>query len=347
MFAAWAKEDLSRRGFSVRTLAGAWPAAEADATVPVVSLFEGRWPVPRGGLRTFWREIGRADVVLANAHHYPLPLLAVLVAFLRRRPVAFVLHGADDAMAGTARRLRLVRVWNRCVAAPLLRLTTSLSLSEAGHRYAREELGLETIQLAYPLPALPEPGAAPPGEQLRVVWAGRLVPEKGPVTAVAAVERLRRSRAAGLDVYGDGPLRGQLEEMAKTRAWLTVHGTRPWEEVIAAMAEAHVFLATSSVDNVYVSALEALAIGTPTVSASVGEVPAYYAGPMARFCVAGGVEALGEALCDLAEDWPCWRGEFIANGARLKEKHGDSGGRLATLLQGMGSAGIGRENDGR
>lgn len=338
MFVEWARSELERQGFVVRTLAGAWPSAKAEVTIPVVPLFDGRWPLPRGGLWAAWREVGRADVVLANAHHYLLPLLVAGLAYIRGCPVVFVLHGADDAMANTPQRLRLVRAWNHFIARPLLGLTTPIALSGVGRVYAATEMGVVARQLHYPLPeALPLACALPVAasdELLRVVWAGRLVPEKDPLAAVTAVEMLRRDYEAELEVFGDGPLMELLQELASDRPWLHLRGTRPWSEVVDATAAGHAFLATSKVDNVYVSALEAMAIGTPTVATAVGEVPAYYPPSLARFCLAGGdSDTLGEALQDLACDWERWSEEFRANGARLRARHASSGELLGELLR--------------
>src|SRR4029453_13398426 len=87
---------LRGHGWRVRVLACRPRAGdvEADATVPARYLGGGGWPLPVGGLRTLWREVGEADVVVANGTRHLLPNIAGVAAPLRGKAVVFVLPGA-------------------------------------------------------------------------------------------------------------------------------------------------------------------------------------------------------------------------------------------------------------
>jgi glycosyltransferase involved in cell wall biosynthesis len=170
---------------------------------------------------------------------------------------------------------------------------------------------------------------------MRIVWVGRLFPEKHPVLAVEAVEILRRTRAAELHVCGDGPLRPELERLAAERSWLVLYGARPWEEAQALQGSGHACLATSVADNVQVAVLEALSRGIPTVSTRVGDAPTYYVSSSLRdLCVpARDSVAMASALAEIASSYSSYRRAFAANAEILRARHTDIGDDLVRLLR--------------
>jgi glycosyltransferase involved in cell wall biosynthesis len=349
-FVAAIRGMLEARGDEVRLLACARDGedASADAVVPTRYVGPSGWPVPVGGWRTLWDEVGRADAVIANGTLHVLPTLSVLAARRRRVPALFVVHGSGAPLPHGSAAFRAVRRgFQRGVARAAVRSAVAVSVSHAGVEGVRLRYGVHAHHLPYPLPELPPapPVPAPAaGDPLRVAWIGRLSPEKDPERAVAAVERLRDRRPAVLEMFGDGRLRGRIDALAASRPWLTVHGSRPWPEVLAAQAAAHAVLATSVWDNAQVALLETLARGVPAVTTRVGDAPRYLIEPsLAPFCVdAGDAGALGAALDELAGSYDDWRARFAANGDRLRALHGGAANVLADLLA---VAGAGR--DGR
>ena len=62
---------------------------------------------------------------------------------------------------------------------------------------------------------------------LQLLFVASLVEDKEPLTAVRIVDQLRLlAPGASLRIVGDGPLRGQCEEAARSRAWVHYHGTQ-------------------------------------------------------------------------------------------------------------------------
>jgi alpha-1,6-mannosyltransferase len=346
-FVASVRHMLERRGATVRVLACARPGEDgsADAVVPSRFLGPSGWPVPVGGWRTLWHEVGAADAVIANGSLHVLPGLAVLAARRRGVPALLVIHGSGAALPHGSPGFRAVRsVFQQSLARLAVRSAVAVSVSHAGVDGARARYGVRAHHLPYPLPDLPPapPLAGPAdGAPLRVAWIGRLSPEKDPARAVAAIERLRARRPAVLEMFGDGRLRGRLDALAASRPWLTVHGSRPWPEVLAAQSAAHAVLATSTWDNAQVALLEALARGVPAVTTRVGDAPRYLLDPeLERFCVGvDGADALGGALAELARSYDDWRARFAANGERLRALHGGAAGVLEELIAGAGRGG--------
>ena len=119
----------------------------------------------------------------------------------------------------------------------------------------------------------PEPGTGRPSPdgELRLVHAGRLSREKSPHLAVAtAVELHRRGVPVRLDVYGDGPHRDELEELAAGTP-VHLHGYVDGRAALRErLAAADIALSVCPGETFGLAVLEALACGTPVVTADRG-----------------------------------------------------------------------------
>jgi glycosyltransferase involved in cell wall biosynthesis len=330
---------LRKQGWEPRILACRLPGVEAAADVVVPTRFLGAsaWPLPVGGWRTLWHEVGQADVVVANNARHVLPALAVLVARARGRAAVLIVHGSGEGAYAGSRLARVVRAgFQRTLGRWAVRLSHPASVSLAGVDGVRRLYGAQASYVPYPVRALSEPPplGLRPEEPMRVAWVGRLFPEKDPLAAVSAVEVLRHEREATLEVCGDGPLRPALERLARERPWLLLRGSRGWDEAQAIQGNAHVCLATSVADNVQVAVLEALCRSIPTVSTRVGDAPSYYLrASLANLCVhPRDADAAGRALLAIASSYDEHRREFAENAGALRARHAAVGEALARLL---------------
>jgi alpha-1,6-mannosyltransferase len=135
---------------------------------------------------------------------------------------------------------------------------------------------------------------------LRLVHVGRLSREKSPHLAVAtAVALHQRGVRMRLDVYGTGPHRHELEQIARG-APVFFHGhVADRRTLSSAIARADVALSVCPGETFGLAVLEALASGTPAVTADVGgarELVDEHSGAWAP----ADPDLLGDAVLDVA-----------------------------------------------
>ncbi|MET7279155.1 glycosyltransferase [Kribbella sp. NPDC005582] len=136
---------------------------------------------------------------------------------------------------------------------------------------------------------------------LKLVHAGRLSREKSPHLAVAtAVELHRRGVKLQLDVYGTGPHLDELIEIAGS-APITFHGYVDGRRTLAKhLAEADIALSVCPGETFGLAVLEALAAGTPVVTANTGGARELVDETCGRWGRANPV-ALADAVLQLAQ----------------------------------------------
>jgi len=117
----------------------------------------------------------------------------------------------------------------------------------------------------------PDPGEGK-GERSCALYVGRLSPEKGVHTLLAAWARL--SSQVPLQIVGDGPLRTELEQSVRQRGLTNVsfRGNLPWEDAMAAMKRARCLILPSECYEgaLPLTVVEAFACGTPVISSRLG-----------------------------------------------------------------------------
>lgn len=115
------------------------------------------------------------------------------------------------------------------------------------------------------------PASASAGGALRLTHFGRLSREKSPHLAVStAVELHRRGVPIHLDVYGDGPHLSELVDLA-VGAPVTFHGfIDDRDDLARSIAAADISLSVCPSETFGLAVLEALACGTPVVTADRG-----------------------------------------------------------------------------
>lgn len=261
---------------------------DARTTTEHGDVVQLRAPQVGGGYRMIlepWRvvdvleEFGPTSVEVSDKS-----TLTPVTRWARRHGVGSILlsHERLDAM------IALRTGWETSMAAPVSMLnrvlvrqfdtvvvTSGFAMREFRHLVDAAGTGLHRISLGVDLTAFRPPTVSPaqPGRDgpLRLVHAGRLSREKSPHLAVAtAVALHRRGVPVRLDVYGTGPHRDELEELA-AGAPVVFHGhVADRAELARRLGAADVALSVCPAETFGLAVLEALACGTPVVTAAYG-----------------------------------------------------------------------------
>jgi glycosyltransferase involved in cell wall biosynthesis len=156
-----------------------------------------------------------------------------------------------------------------------------------------------------------------------VVYAGRLDEAKGIRVLMAAWDRYVSQRAGGgalrLVIAGSGPLDREVRDWAATRPSVELAGLVDRARCVQLMAGAHAVLLPSAWEETFgLTAVEAMAAGTPPVAAGHGSFPELITpGTDGVLFRPGDPVALAEALADIESDPE----RYLKLGARARETY--------------------------
>lgn len=103
---------------------------------------------------------------------------------------------------------------------------------------------------------------------------GSLRPEKNFARLIRCFETAREGRDARLAIYGDGPERRSLVEIASQgKAGAAISFPGATNEVAEALSTIDIFALSSDTEQMPTSLMEAMAAGLPAIATAVGEVP--------------------------------------------------------------------------
>jgi glycosyltransferase involved in cell wall biosynthesis len=137
--------------------------------------------------------------------------------------------------------------------------------------------------------------------RIRVVTVGSLTPAKDPLLWIRVAEACRAT--ATFEWVGDGPMRGEVEreiDALRLDGDVVLHGRQT--DVRPFLANADLYLCTSSREAAPLAVREAMAAGLPVVSTPVGDVENLLESSGAGICTAGHqVAAVSDRIRAMAE----------------------------------------------
>jgi glycosyltransferase involved in cell wall biosynthesis len=226
----------------------------------------------------------RGDVAVPVSHthahfaHDPT-LVALLLKKLTGLPYSFTAHARD-----------LYQTPARALAERVAEASAVVTICRANLDYLRALMPdlvpgkVRLIHCGVDLQEFrPPERETPPIPAPLILSVGRLVEKKGFSDLLAACRRLKDAgRAFRCEIYGDGPLRVELQAEVQELGLggdVTLAGARTQTELRGAFQRAAVFALTPCVahdgdrDGIPVAILEAMAFGLPVVSTAVAGVP--------------------------------------------------------------------------
>jgi glycosyltransferase involved in cell wall biosynthesis len=227
----------------------------------------------------------RGLLSVADSEQYDLVHLAfepwALIPQVLCGKLPTVVHGAESVLKDApwqmrARRVGTSRVLQKAVGVLAWGQTSLEEFREAG---LPPDIPQGVIPVGVPDPKffVPGPMSSSPGP-LRLLFVGRLLPEKGILTLVEAARALERPVV--LRVLGEGPLKASLRTLARgcPEVEVSIEGTATAGQVSEAMAWSHVVVVPSESTSSWKEqwgrvAVEAMLSGRPTVVSDSGELP--------------------------------------------------------------------------
>jgi glycosyltransferase involved in cell wall biosynthesis len=275
----------------------------------------GTWSVLRMPVR-FWpllkeaRRLDRSRPRILETHFVPVDSLACVGVRAVGAVDAWVPVHHSQIYPPLGRLRRLVRRLRGRLAAPARAAVVPVSLA-LGDALAQLGVSPSTIRTVRNGVALDRWGVAQPTGRPRgfhVVFAGRLLPDKGLPELLEAVDRLRaEGRDITLSIAGEGPLRearraGHLRWLGQVDDLDTLFGS------------ADAVALPSHREGFGLVAVEAMAAGVPVVTSTAGALPEVTGEAGLQHGVAD-VGALADRLRRLADD-PTLRARLAATGQR-------------------------------
>lgn len=225
-------------------------------------------------LVALWRAAGRVQVfhVMANSgwswHLFAAP--AIWIAHLRGTPVVVNYRGGE-----AANFLKQAAAWMR----PSLRRSAALAVPSGflAHVFGQHGIASVIVPNIINLERFSADAAPRAPGGLRLLVARNLEDLYDNASALRAFAQVRQSHPdAQLTVAGSGPLRSELEQLARDLGVadaVRFTGRVDTTDMPALYRAADIMLNPSLIDNMPNSVLEALASGTLVVSTNVGGVP--------------------------------------------------------------------------
>lgn len=271
-------EELLRTGdehrFRVHPLAG---RIAADATrVPVLpaitrpASYSARSRLAPTGMPLQAAAVIRSRPDLVHQHHGVWTLGAVAAAARLDVPLVTTVHGTDMFTAALPRPRGLQRVHRAHARLAFSRSRLILAVSEdlrrvalsAGAPEERTHVHYQGIDTDV---FTPRADPAPTGGLPRLVYVGGLIPRKRVDLLIRASLELARTVPHELRIIGDGPLRPELEQLARGGGGIRFLGAVSRAEVRSELRAADVLALTSRDEAAGLVLLEAQACGVPVV----------------------------------------------------------------------------------
>jgi len=198
--------------------------------------------------------------------------IAMFASRLAQIPYSFTAHGPEEFEKGASLSLNTkLRHAKFAVCVSAFGSQQLKRFSEPKHwgKIAVVHCGLDPATLAV---AGREPPSAP-----RFVCIGRLNEEKGHLTLIGAVQRLRDAGVrCEIVLAGDGPMRPRIEaaiEHAGLQRIIKLTGAIDGDRISAEIQAARALVLPSFSENLPVVLMEAMALGRPVVSTDVAGIP--------------------------------------------------------------------------
>ena len=254
------------------------------------------------------------NIDLFHAHYaVPHAVTAVLARHIVRPQdvkVVTTLHGTDITLVGSHTEFYdLIRY--AMADSDALTAVSAWLQKETSKRFTLPHVP-EVIHNFVDTVRFNEEGRAPYPEangEFQLLHASNLRPVKRVADVIRVFERIQRELPARLTILGEGPQKGLAMELAAelNLCCSKVTFTSTADDVPAVMRSAHLNMLLSDYESFGLSALEAMACGTPVLASASGGLPEVITeGETGLLRPVGDVEAMADAAIALLRDRERW-----------------------------------------
>lgn len=360
LIVAYLGEELVRRGHEVTVVSTCGPEAEpypdeVREGVRVVRFFPPNlywsytrqprpaWKSALWHLRDAWNRAAasRFAAILAERpadvlHTHLIDGFSAAIWRRARRSGAAVVHTAHDYHLICPRAILLTRDLKVCESPRLacrayaqwhLATARQVDVFTAPSQFLLDRhvaaglsaRSMRRVPNGIPLPAPAAPRADTDGP-LKLVFAARLVAEKGVQVVLDAMRRLPARCRVELHLAGRGPLEPRVTEAAAANPAIRYHGYVSGDAKHALLSQADAMLLPSLwFENAPVVIVEAAAYGLGVIGSRLGAIPEFIAeGRNGLLFEAGSADDLARAIVRLHDD-RALRATFAAEGRRWAE----------------------------
>lgn len=268
-----------------------------------------RHPFAWLGLPSFWlslRRMVREEAAEADIVHYNwVPTAWLAASAVKDKPFVITLHGSDVTLA------RRGLLWFTMLRGALRRARGVVAVSADQAAFLRaeglwsDELFLRIIPQGVPDElARRRRGRRPKGRPFTFAYVGRLTRKRGVFDLLDAFAKVERD--ARLVIVGRGPASTALARHAEEIGLgerVAFEGEVPNDQALSIIASSDALVLPSRVEGSPLSAVEALALGTPVIGTTSGGIPDLL-GDHGWLVEPGDVEGLAEAMDSMSESIP-------------------------------------------
>lgn len=315
------------------------------AGIPTIRVSHLR-PVPGSGLlgwvlscwkavRKFVSDGFRPD--LLHAHVFTAGFAAVTVGMATRMPVVVTEHFTIFQRQLLTGQQRLLARWTFGRAARVICVSRALQTAIQSYGIS----GRFTV-----IPNCVDTGIFRPREpnvrkhqQICLLTVGGLDKDhkKGiPYLLRALAEVRAHGINCTLDIVGDGEMRGEYENLAKTlglRSKVRFHGCLPHDQVAYHMRSADIYVVASLHETFSVTAIEALACGLPVLATKCGGPEQYITEEVGCVVEAGSAASLAQGIITMVDRLPDMQPGAISKFAHERFSHDVVGRQIVNVYR--------------
>jgi glycosyltransferase involved in cell wall biosynthesis len=296
-------------------------------------------------LRGAYRAMDEAEIIWLKL---PFVVSLAYICFHKRRNKVVISQMIGDPVQGTLGRHAIIRVISYIYAALVRHIIRRCDLPVFVSQYLANKYGrninsyviANESRINSQLIIREDQGLFRPVNSVpRILYIGRLSPEKGLLNLFYALKLLRSRILFKALIIGDGLMNKQLKDLA-TKIGLedTIHftGAVPWgDELFSIMRQCDVLVLPSQTEGFGLVIIEAMSQGVPVVATKVGGIPEIVMDRVSGLLVSpNSPKELSNALFDAIFDQEL-RKRLIINGIKVASKNTfiEQTGKIAKLVE--------------